>query len=264
MGNRNHKQSVKIKHSLDNLIESVRTKEIPKSKKAVLVGLNYTGSSVPLEGCINDAKRMERTLKKEFKFQDTQIITDKNCKDIHVLDILEQLVKSEKDILFFQYSGHGIQVYDRSGDEIDGKDEGLYISNNLYITDDQINDKIKMVPKGTTMVIIIDACHSGSIIDLPYQVINNNIVKVNNNTLNGDIICISGCKDNQVSMDIKETSISYGAMSNSLQKVIKRSKGLSWRYLITSLRQDLKNEKYAQIPQLSVSRPELVNSVISL
>lgn len=82
------------------------------------------------------------------------------------------------DVVYFQYSGHGQQVADDNGDEIDGYDEaivpfdsplrykaGVYQGENL-IRDDQLDTLLtdlrqRLGAKGNVMVVI-DACHSGT------------------------------------------------------------------------------------------------------
>ena len=104
----------------------------------------------------------------------------------------------------------------------------MYSTNGRIVTDDQINEVIRKVKPGVNMVIFIDACHSGSVIDLPYQLIDGKITKVNDNQIVGNIICISGCEDKQVSMDVTVGLVSYGDLSDSLQKILNMNqKGIS-------------------------------------
>lgn len=76
------------------------------------------------------------------------------------------------DSLVFHYSGHGSQEEDIDGDEIDGYDETIcpldYKTNGMII-DDEINYTIvRPLPRGVKLHAIIDACHSGTVLDLPY------------------------------------------------------------------------------------------------
>lgn len=82
------------------------------------------------------------------------------------------------DIVYFQFSGHGQQVADDNGDEIDRFDEaivpydsplryvaGVYQGENL-IRDDELNQlftalRRRLGPRGNLMVVL-DACHSGT------------------------------------------------------------------------------------------------------
>ena len=46
----------------------------------------------------------------------------------------------------------------------------------------------------------MDCCHSGTIMDLEYKNINGEWVK-NNKCTSGKILCISGCRDDQLSAE---------------------------------------------------------------
>lgn len=239
-----------------------------ESKRAILIGLNYTGTRVALRGCINDANRMKKILVSKYGYKNIKVLTDKNITtQNNILQVLDNLVSGNDKQLYFQYSGHGIQKRDINGDESDGMDEGLYSVGGTIILDDQIIEVVKKVKLGVQLIMIIDACHSGTIVDLPYQYNSSadHTEKVNDNVVEGDVICITGSRDNQVSMDVNQGNVSYGAMSNALQKVLKRLKNtITWKLLINQLRVELQKNRYAQVPQLCVSRPELIDSIVKL
>lgn len=76
------------------------------------------------------------------------------------------------DSLVFHYSGHGSQQRNDTGDEIDGYDETLcpvdYQTQGM-IVDDEINATIvRPLPLGVKLHAIVDACHSGTVLDLPF------------------------------------------------------------------------------------------------
>lgn len=76
------------------------------------------------------------------------------------------------DSLVFHYSGHGSQQRNYTGDEVDGYDETLcpldYETQGM-IVDDEINVTIvRPLPAGVKLHAIIDACHSGTVLDLPF------------------------------------------------------------------------------------------------
>ena len=76
------------------------------------------------------------------------------------------------DSLVFHYSGHGSQQRNYTGDEVDGYDETLCpvdFKTQGMIVDDEINDTIvRPLPPGVKLHAIIDACHSGTVLDLPF------------------------------------------------------------------------------------------------
>lgn len=76
------------------------------------------------------------------------------------------------DSLVFHFSGHGSTQPDYSMDEIDGYDETLCpvdFETQGMILDDEINATIvRPLPHGAKLHAIIDACHSGTVLDLPF------------------------------------------------------------------------------------------------
>jgi metacaspase-1 len=80
--------------------------------------------------------------------------------------------------------GHGTKLRDESGDEDDGYDEALvpvdFQEGAEMIRDDDLYDTlIKPLSAGVHVVSLMDCCHSGTILDLPY------IFKADGSTPNG-------------------------------------------------------------------------------
>ena len=76
------------------------------------------------------------------------------------------------DVCFCHYSGHGGKVRDDDGDEKDGYDETLvpldYASSGQIRDDDIFKTLIGPLAKGVTLTSVMDCCHSGTVLDLPY------------------------------------------------------------------------------------------------
>ena len=130
----------------------------------------------------NDVPIMKAALIKQgFAEKDIMVLSDAAATKQGILDAIKNhlLAKSTKDgIVVFHYSGHGQQIMDDNGDEIDGYDEalvaynakvryipGVYTGQN-HIRDEELGAKmdeirLKLGPKGNVMVIL-DACHSGT------------------------------------------------------------------------------------------------------
>lgn len=72
----------------------------------------------------------------------------------------------------FHFSGHGSQQRNYTGDEVDGYDETLCpmdFETQGMILDDEINATIvRPLPHRVKLHAIIDACHSGTVLDLPF------------------------------------------------------------------------------------------------
>jgi len=69
------------------------------------------------------------------------------------------------DVIVFYYSGHGSQVADVSGEEIDRRDETIcphdYATAGM-IKDDDLRTAFAGVAAGVNLDVILDSCHSGT------------------------------------------------------------------------------------------------------
>lgn len=84
----------------------------------------------------------------------------------------------------FHFSGHGSQQRNYTGDEVDGFDETLCpldFETQGMIVDDEINATIvRPLPHGVKLHAIIDACHSGTVLDLPFLCrMNRSVIPIN-------------------------------------------------------------------------------------
>lgn len=155
-------------------------------RRAILVGINYPRTRSALKGCVRDATYLHHLLTTRFSFNPSNVtlLVDQRTsirKSPHhsptranILYYLRSLVNDARpgDSLFFSFSGHGSQVRDYSGDESDGYDETLLPSDHRSkgpIVDDELWDIVKRLVKGARLTVLIDACHSGTGMDLPYQ-----------------------------------------------------------------------------------------------
>ena len=76
------------------------------------------------------------------------------------------------DSLVFLFCGHGVQEVDLKDDEVDGYNEALCpadFEQSGVILDDEINETVvRPLGRGVKLHAIMDTCHSGTILDLPY------------------------------------------------------------------------------------------------
>jgi hypothetical protein len=136
----------------------------------------------------NDAVLLKSALLAQgFKVNNIHIVSDAETK-ADILKALDQYVLKKAasgDFVHVHYSGHGQQVADLNGDEVDGYDEALVplsapsrpkykdkndkeftYGGNQHLLDDELGGYLRKVrellgPKGE-LLVTIDACHSGT------------------------------------------------------------------------------------------------------
>ena len=105
--------------------------------KSLIIGINYTGSRAALAGCINDARNMQGLLERNGFPNDGShmvLLTDERARGREHQPTVENIMKAfawfmkdvrRGDVLFFHFSGHGGQMPDKTGHEIDGYNETI-------------------------------------------------------------------------------------------------------------------------------------------
>ncbi|KAF8715905.1 hypothetical protein HU200_026865 [Digitaria exilis] len=152
-------------------------------KRAVLVGINYTGRDDELKGCLNDVARMRRCLIDRFGFDASgiRVLADADPSTplptgANIRRELERLVGDARpgDTLFFHYSGHGVQLPAETGEDDDtGYDECIVPCDGNLIKDQDFKELVAKVPDGCLFTIVSDSCHSGGLIDKAKEQIGN-------------------------------------------------------------------------------------------
>jgi hypothetical protein len=213
------------------------------SKKALLIGNNYTGTKVALKGCINDVNNISSLLRNNCGFTNISLVTEATRSIME--SSIQNFVSNTRpgDVLFFYYAGHGTTLKDTDGDEIDGKDEVLVpidYAKNGFLTDDWLYANLtRKVCGGATLWGFTDCCHSGTICDLTYNWIPNCVVKPGAqrtpyNTANwtnvfnmttdrraplvGNVVFFAGCLDKQVAYETN----GQGAFTKCLIEFLKQ------------------------------------------
>ncbi|MCX4539560.1 caspase family protein [Streptomyces sp. NBC_01565] len=141
---------------------------------SIHVGLNsvdpkkYDGWDGRLVACENDARDMAE-LARGTGFDTTTVFT----RDATAENVTAELRKAAKklrggDILLFTYSGHGGQVPDTEGAEIepDGLDETLVLYDRQLL-DDELHREFGRMEDGVRILALLDCCHSGTAIEAP-------------------------------------------------------------------------------------------------
>lgn len=248
-------------------------------KKALLIGINYTGTDNELNGCINDVTNVKSLLIDKFGYLEKNIVmmTDDTIKKPTRVNIMEQLTNialksSNGDEIWIHYSGHGSYQTDTNSDETDGKDEGLVpldFQKTGLILDDSIKAILKQLNPGAKCIVVLDCCHSGSCVDLPYFYVNDTdgiqMEKVNRNQVNADVMVISGCKDSQTSADAFINKKWAGALTFYFMKTLEDNKyTMQIGKLINEVRKRLAENGYDQYPILSTSRNINLNKFLCI
>lgn len=255
-----------------------------KKKYGLVIGCNYTGTNNQLRGCINDANNIKNLLT-QWGF-DVILMTDVTPGDVYptrgnILAKLSQSVSqlNEGDVLFVYYSGHGTLVDDQSGDELSIQYEGrlsprdsciVPINFNAgLIRDDEIRTILLNAKSGSKVMGFFDSCNSGSVCDLRYNYFdtsyrsnpgdkNTELVprqaKIINNKYtdtNAQIVTISGCRDDQLSIELTNyNGYTGGALTYNLLKFITVSPVVKFGDLLYTMRNNLYNMNLLQVPSL--------------
>jgi len=237
-------------------------------KLALLIGINYQGTNSQLNGCINDVNNIRNYLidKRGYLEENITILTDnteiKPSRD-NILMAINTLIKQTKENeqetceeIFFHYSGHGTYIRDLDHNEIDGRDECIVSCDNQIITDDTLYTQFVQCVGLIKTICIIDACHSGTALDLPlqYNFTGHRWNLISNKPISSNVMLISGCKDNQTSADAYINQTYQGALTNGFLYATEHCKSDNLFEFVSYIRRYLKKNKYTQIPQLTCTK----------
>lgn len=256
------------------LFNSQNNSNSSNTMNALIVGIDYLNTINELNSCIEDALKFENYLKTKHNTNDAtmSILTDNTTTKPtrqNILDKLKALLNNSKsgDKLFFIFSGHGYYITDYSNDELDGKDELICCVDEKFISDDEVKKIIDdYLKENVSLFILLDCCHSGTMIDLKYNYFsttNYDEIVINDNYLDtkGNVYLISGCRDNQVS-EINYVGGKYQSLLTwAFLEVINNNANLTWKELLIKIRGEL-NPQFTQIPQLSTGKRIDVNSQV--
>jgi len=149
-------------------------------RKALLIGINYTGSQHALQGCHQDVRNMVQFLiARGFSTneRDMVVLADDRGGPFYptghnILAAMQWLVSEPNCSLFLHYSGHGGQVQDQDGDRPSGFDDTIIpvdFETNGQIDSGTLHRRlVSELAPGCQLHIIFDCCHSGSAVELPY------------------------------------------------------------------------------------------------
>jgi hypothetical protein len=208
----------------------------------------------------------------------------------NLTEMVDGAKKGKYDYLVFSMSSHGTQVPDVNDEEDDRKDEAfcptdLQIEGNIWhpnyiITDDELNELFIKLPENVALEVFLDTCHSGDgikAVDLlltrlprylppPSLAAFEEVQKRSRSVGLVDIlksedelreqglihhILWSACKPEQTASDAQIDGTWHGAFTYYFCKEMNESNNsLSREDLLTKVINDLKVEKFTQVPQL--------------
>ena len=235
----------------------------------LVFGLNYSRhGSKALRGCINDAHHVGKFLRESLAYDNVEVVTDEYS-DVTTTSssIMRKMVSLSKmthvhkvSNIWIHFSGHGTQVRDRSGDEVDKMDECIVPSDfqtTGYIRDDFFRWVLTRVHPHTKVHMVFDCCHSGSIVDLPWTYETNTPVFRDTYTrqrILANVITISGCRDTSISRDIRKGNQWVGALTSELLTKLQNTPSISIQRLIEELRIAVSIVSPGQYPMLTSSK----------
>jgi metacaspase-1 len=157
--------------------------EATGTRRALLIGINYVGHEKgQLSGCHNDVKNMVEYIKDCHGFDPSNITIlmddgqHTSPTKANILQAYRNIVAAAQpgDALFCHYSGHGAKIRDDElREEADNADETLvpldFHEAGMIRDDDLFNTLVKPLKDDVHLVCLMDCCHSGTVLDLPYQ-----------------------------------------------------------------------------------------------
>ncbi|KAJ1569477.1 Ca(2+)-dependent cysteine protease, partial [Cladochytrium tenue] len=262
-------------------------------RRALLIGINYTGQKVALQGCVNDVRAVRRTVLPRLGFSAPAATGDSDDDDndgrdgaeVRMLlddrgretparrrptraNILEAFAwlrdgVQPGDLLYFHYSGHGSQA--PSSDSYESLDETLVpvdylkagqiidnVPHDLFLTfaelgSDDLNEYlVHGLPTGVRLTAVFDCCHSGTILDLPYQYNKDCHLRpvefrgkriaggaspssghLKDRSSQADVVALSACTDAQVSTNAK-LGAAAGVLKFGLLRVLEWLQAGRW------------------------------------
>jgi len=129
---------------------------------------HYGGWRGTLMACEADAEDMA-AIAKSRKFSVKMLLTPKATRKA-VLAELARAAKTLKagDTFWLTYSGHGGQLPDKNGDEIDDRQDETWCLFDGQVADDELNDAYAKFAKGVRILVLSDSCHSGTVTKMAF------------------------------------------------------------------------------------------------
>lgn len=143
--------------------------------RALCIGIDDYRDISPLAGCRNDAANWRQAFA-GLGF-DARVMPQEEATAEGLKQRIGDFVTAARagDTFVLQYSGHGTQFQDTTGDEEDGLDEAICAIDCGgagavgLVLDDQFREILGRVDPGATLICFFDSCHSGSVTRLAFE-----------------------------------------------------------------------------------------------
>lgn len=247
----------------------------------------------------NDVSIIRQTLINQgFAEKDIAVLKEMQATRQGILQAIEKLYNRTKkgSIVYFHFSGHGQQIVDDNGDEVDGLDEAIVpfdagmryefcqAKGANHIRDDLIGvliDKIrkKIGPEGD-MIVVFDACHSGTATrgigvsrgtDLIFGPPGHLPVPTGNIRLKqgyyeptgaaylSPIVIFSGSSATEQNYEYTFDNVSYGSLSFAMSRVMNQMKpDMTYRAVFSKVQNLMSSMVPRQNPQLEGSADRIL------
>lgn len=259
----------------------------------VAVGEYPTNGGWKSLSSVNDIKYIKAALLQNgFTERDIDTLLNQRATKIGILKALDDLIQKAQtgDVVVFHFSGHGQQIFDDNNDETDGYDEALIpydaaayydpvtYKGEKHLRDDELGDKLNLIRTkiGATgsLVVIVDACHSGTAtrssevfqargnpvpFNKPGYKPNIKVSFASNTSADeffgngiGNMIVFSASSPHQVNFETKDNeNVGVGSLSYAFARAVAELKpGSTYQYLFEKIRAQIQAKFPQQIPMI--------------
>lgn len=230
---------------------------MPAKGISLHIGLNfvnpahYGGWDGELKACEFDARDL-KAIADGKGFRSSLLLTEQATAEAVIAGILDAAKRlSSGDLFLLTYSGHGGQVPDTNGDETDDeRQDETWVLWDRQLIDDELWNLWRRFKPGVRIFVLSDSCHSGTVTRqmpafpatgpvprirmLPprqaakvyrqnaalYDALQDAVPAGEKAIVRPSVILISGCQDNQFSLDGNRN----GLFTETLKKVWRKGK----------------------------------------
>lgn len=178
-------------------------------KRALVVGINNYKNASNLNGCVNDARAIEKLIARNAdgtKNFDARLVTTDEHGEItakKLKQLVSELFEHQADMAFFYFSGHGTATH--LGGYLCGSDAEAY--NEGF----PMQDLIAIIKKSPIkeVVIILDCCHSGALGQIP-------AIDSDTASIREGVSILTASRDNQSAFEVNGSGIFTSLVCDAL------------------------------------------------